>query len=226
MATAQRTSPKSGLTTFILCLFLGGFGIHRFYVGKIGTGILMLITFGGLGFWTIYDLFSIVCKTFTDKKGRSIEILKNPKAPRVITITVVVIFIVIFGLTFIFTGAILSGIGNTGKDELAALRQGKIEEAYSYTSTPFQNTVNLATFKKFVSQFPQWRDSVDSTFTDIEYKNDYATINGTLDMKDGSAVPMQMVLIKEDGKWKINAINIEIKNPLMHNPPVVKKAAE
>ena len=42
-------SPKSRLVALLLCFFLGPLGVHRFYVGKIGTGILMLLTLGGAG---------------------------------------------------------------------------------------------------------------------------------------------------------------------------------
>ena len=42
-------SEKSNVTALLLCFFLGVLGVHRFYVGKIGTGVLQLVTFGGLG---------------------------------------------------------------------------------------------------------------------------------------------------------------------------------
>lgn len=59
---------KSRLTTLLLCLFLGIFGAHRIYVGKIWTGLLMLLSIGGgLGIWTLIDLIMIICNTFTDK---------------------------------------------------------------------------------------------------------------------------------------------------------------
>jgi len=57
----------------LLCLFIGPLGLHRFYVGKIGTGILMILTAGGLGIWVIVDLVMIVTGNFTDKDGYKIS---------------------------------------------------------------------------------------------------------------------------------------------------------
>lgn len=60
---------KSFVAALLLCLFLGAFGIHRFYVGKIGTGVLQLLTLGGLGIWALIDLIMIAVGNFTDKDG-------------------------------------------------------------------------------------------------------------------------------------------------------------
>ena len=62
-------SPKSRLAASLFCLFLGVLGVHRFYLNKIGTGILMLITFGGFGIWYLVDFVLIVSGLFTDKEG-------------------------------------------------------------------------------------------------------------------------------------------------------------
>ena len=65
-------SDKNWLATLLLCLFLEGIGVHRFYVGKVGTGILQLITLGGCGIWTLIDLIMIITGSFTDKDGNKI----------------------------------------------------------------------------------------------------------------------------------------------------------
>lgn len=65
-------SDKRILPAFLLCFFFGVFGVHRFYVGKVGTGIVQLLTFGGLGIWALVDLILILCSAFTDDRGNKI----------------------------------------------------------------------------------------------------------------------------------------------------------
>jgi hypothetical protein len=67
-------SPKSRAAAALLCLFLGCFGIHRFYVGKIGTGILQLITLGLFGIWAFIDLVFILVGSFRDKENRPLTV--------------------------------------------------------------------------------------------------------------------------------------------------------
>ncbi|MEC9309755.1 MAG: TM2 domain-containing protein [Chloroflexota bacterium] len=71
MATAN--SEKSFVTAILSCYFMSRIGIHRFYVGKSGTGVLMLLSLGGLGIWSIIDFVTIVTGNFSDSNGLIIK---------------------------------------------------------------------------------------------------------------------------------------------------------
>ena len=66
-------SPKSRLIALLLSIFLGWLGIHRFYAGKIGTGILWMFSFGMLGIGWLYDVIVILLGCFKDNYGRVIK---------------------------------------------------------------------------------------------------------------------------------------------------------
>jgi len=62
-------SPCSRTVAALLAFFLGALGVHRFYVGKVGTGVLQILTVGGLGLWTLIDFVVILVGGFRDKNG-------------------------------------------------------------------------------------------------------------------------------------------------------------
>ena len=63
------SSQQDWLVALLLCFFIGVIGAHRFYVGKIGTGLLMVFTLGGLGIWTFIDLILIIVGKFKNNDG-------------------------------------------------------------------------------------------------------------------------------------------------------------
>ena len=65
-------SDKRVLPAAILAFFFGVFGVHRFYAGKIGTGVLQLLTLGGLGIWAMVDFILIIFGQFRDGEGNRI----------------------------------------------------------------------------------------------------------------------------------------------------------
>mgnify|MGYP001169232210 CR=1 FL=1 len=66
---ADMSPQNQWLVTLLLCFFVGFLGVHRFYVGKIGTGVLHLLTLGCFGIWTLIDLVIIILGNFRDKDG-------------------------------------------------------------------------------------------------------------------------------------------------------------
>ena len=70
----EGTSEKSGLACLLLLLLVGWLGAHRFYVGKIGTAILFIITAGGLGIWWLIDLIMLITGAFTDSEGKKVKL--------------------------------------------------------------------------------------------------------------------------------------------------------
>lgn len=68
--------PKSDerwLITLLLCFFLGTLGIHRFYTKNTTTGIVMLLTAGGCGIWTLIDFIMILLNTYKDGDGKLLK---------------------------------------------------------------------------------------------------------------------------------------------------------
>lgn len=70
---SDELSDKEFLPTLLLCLFVGILGVHRFYVGKIGTGVAMIFTLGGLGIWVLVDFILICIGSFRDIEGRVVK---------------------------------------------------------------------------------------------------------------------------------------------------------
>jgi hypothetical protein len=71
--TGEPLSDKQKLIAGLLQLFLGGFGVGRFYLGYTGIGIAQLVTCGGLGIWALIDAILIFVGKVPDSQGRPLR---------------------------------------------------------------------------------------------------------------------------------------------------------
>ncbi|MFZ4893610.1 TM2 domain-containing protein [Plantibacter sp. Mn2098] len=108
-------SNKSFVTTWLLSWLLGGFGIDRFYLGKVGTGIVKLITFGGFGVWWLIDLILVLTGAQRDKQGRKLNGYDaNKKVAWIVTAAVIVLSSIISGINAAANiGSTIDGAGSS-----------------------------------------------------------------------------------------------------------------
>ena len=113
-----QTSHKSKVLSLLLCMFLGVFGIHRFYLGKVGTGIIWLLTGGCCGFGVIIDFIRLCNGSLTVKSGLPLKQDITKDGSDCLLRFMVIYYIIAFVLCFAIWGIIFFTVGITGINKL------------------------------------------------------------------------------------------------------------
>jgi TM2 domain-containing membrane protein YozV len=212
---------KSAVITLLLCLFLGSLGAHRFYVGKMKTGLLMLITAGGLGIWTLVDLITIACCRFKDVDGCTLIFtqVQDSRYKKILLIALsaiagIVIYIAcLFTLMCYLTNPMTQVVNN----QLNALRAGDMAMAYSYMADQSETSVSFDDFKNYVDTHPAMSNSTDTTFNERKVENGQAYLKGELSTRDGNRYPVEYMLVERGENWKIIGLRVGPVEPADSN---------
>lgn len=145
------SSDKSFTVTWLFALFLGFFAVDRFYLGKVGTGILKLITFGGFGIWVLVDLILVLAGAQRDKQGRKLAGYdQHKKIAWIITAALVALSII---------------VSSASAGHSTAVPASAVDPASS--SSPASAAKTAAPVKKPVATVQSWADSNYGTFTPV-----------------------------------------------------------
>ena len=145
------SSEKSFTVTWLFALFLGFFAVDRFYLGKVGTGILKLITFGGFGIWVLVDLILVLAGAQRDKQGRKLAGYdQHKKIAWIITAALVVLSII---------------VSSASAGHSTAVPASAVDPVIS--TSPASATKTAAPVKKPVATVQSWADSNYGTFIPV-----------------------------------------------------------
>jgi hypothetical protein len=112
-------------------------------------------------------------------------------------------FIVFLGIAVFVIFRLTANPVKTVNDQLAAIRSGDIEKAYSYCSSGFKEQTNYQQFQKFLGSFPSLKTSKEFSSPQRSIENKVTKLTGTIDSTDGSTISAEYHLVQETGSWKI-----------------------
>lgn len=119
-------------------------------------------------------------------------------------VSMVILFLLLIAFVFMLT----KGPAESAEAHFAALKSGSVELAYRQTSGVFQQNTSMVRYKQFLADYPILSDVADTEFLERSVEIGLATLKGALIDSKGNRVPIRIKLIKEQGDWKILALDL------------------
>ena len=117
--------------------------------------------------------------------------------------------VVVVGLAMFLTSDLIDPI----ERQIAALKAGDIDSAYSQTSIAFRDATSKEQLSAFVKSNPILLNTAEYNFSERSFENNLGTVKGTLTSTDGGVIPIEYRLVKENDEWKILALKFTGANP-------------
>jgi hypothetical protein len=118
------------------------------------------------------------------------------------------ILLLIFGAIIWFVFRVTAGPVDIVNRQLNAISSGDVDKAYSYCSGAFKDNTNLEAFRNFVESYPILKSASEYSANNREISGNMATLKGSIKAKDGSSLPAEFRLTKENGAWKVQYISM------------------
>ena len=112
------------------------------------------------------------------------------------------------GLFFFFIFQLTNAPVDAASKEIQLIRDGNIEEAYNGTHATFKNATTLAQFQQFVNSYPVLLANKSVSFSDRKVVNENADIFGEIEARDGTKMAIHVILINDNGTWKIKGLEL------------------
>jgi hypothetical protein len=115
----------------------------------------------------------------------------------------VVIGVTIAVFLFVVVFKLFSGPIDQASDQLRLIRENKLSKAYDLGSNEFKKATNYDEFVQFVMDHPELSKNKSIIFGSNNIQGSNATLKGTIKSSDGTEIPVEYRLVKENGKWKV-----------------------